>query len=136
MKEGWHNDDYLVLFEGREAEQKGQEYGIDRLLPGHHLLGLIGWDDFLLVESSSQKQFRVPTVPIDSKKKKEWLHTVDMATLKPDARFHGRVKWYVKPIVFGGDPNPGENLTWISHEDHVKAVNYWNQLYSQITGKS
>ena len=26
MNEGWYNDDYLILFEGSEIEQKGQEY--------------------------------------------------------------------------------------------------------------
>jgi len=60
MKEGWHNDDYLILFEGGEIEQKEQEYRLDHLLPGHRLLGLVGWDDFLAMESASQKLYRIP----------------------------------------------------------------------------
>ncbi len=31
MKEGWHNDDYLILFEGREVEEKEKEYGFHML---------------------------------------------------------------------------------------------------------
>ena len=132
MKEGWHNDDYLILFEGREVEQKEQEYRFERLLPGYRLLGLVSWDDFLVVEHASQKLFRIPTIPISSEQRKEWQHSVDSTVLKPDDRFHGKVKWYVKPIVFGGDPSPGENMTWISHGDHVQAVKYWNEIYSHV----
>jgi hypothetical protein len=134
MKEGWHNDDYLVLFEGAEIEQREQDYGLDRLLPGHRLLGLVGWDDFLVLETASQKLFRVPTVPIAPQQRKEWPHSVDVAALRPDVRFQGRIKWYLKPIVLGGDPNPGENMTWISHGDHVRAVKYWNDMYSHVVG--
>ena len=135
MKEGWHNDDYLILFEGREIEQKGQEYGLDRLLPGHRLLVMVGWDDFLVMDRTSQKLFRVPTIPILPQEKKEWPHSVDLGALKPDGRFQGKVKWYVKPIVFGGDPSSGGNMTWISHGDHVQAVRYWNEMYSHVAGK-
>ena len=136
MKEGWLNDDYLILFEGREIEQKEQDYGLDRLLPGHRLLGLVGWDDFLVIESASQGLFLVPTVPISPHEKREWPHSVDSTALSPDERYRGKIKWYVKPIVFGGDPSPGDNMTWISHGDHVQAVQYWNEMYSHVAGKS
>jgi hypothetical protein len=122
MKEGLHNDDYVVLFEGGEIEQKEHGYGLDRLLPGHRLLGLVGWDDFLVMEHASQNLYRVPAIPIPSQHRKEWPHSVDSTALKPDGRLQGSVEWYVKPIVFGGDRNPGENMTWISHEDHIQAV--------------
>ncbi len=28
MKESWHNDDYLILFEGSEIEEKEKDYEI------------------------------------------------------------------------------------------------------------
>jgi hypothetical protein len=65
----------------------------------------------------------------------DFQHSVDCAALKPDERLRGKVKWYVKPVVFGGDPNPGENMTWISLEDHVQAVKYWNEMYSHVAGR-
>ncbi len=118
MKEGWYNDEYLILFEGDEIQQKEQEYELGRQLPGHRLLGLVGWDDLLVSERASQKLFRVPVVPISSRQRKEWPHSVDSTALKLDGRFQGKVKWYVKPIAFGGDPNSAENgrgsLTWIT----------------------
>ena len=135
MKEGWHNDDYLILFESNEIEEKEKAYEIDRLLPGHRLLGMVGWDCFLVMDRENQRVFRVPTIPLVPKGKEEWPHEVDLAALKTDGRFHGKVKWYVKPVAFGGDPNPGENLMWISHEDHVQGVKYWNQMYAQIVRK-
>ena len=135
MKEGWHNDDYLILFEGSEIEEKEKDYEIDRFLPGCRLLGMVGWDYFLVMDRESQKVFRVPTIPIVLKEREEWTHKIDSAELKPDGRFQGKVKWYLKPVVFGGDPNPGKNLVWISHEDHVQGVKYWNQMYSDVTHK-
>jgi hypothetical protein len=52
-----------------------------------------------------------------------------MEVLLPDVRFTGRIKWYTKPIVFGGDPGPGENLSWVDHELHARLVQYWNREY-------
>jgi hypothetical protein len=135
MKEGWHNDDYLILFDGPEVEQKERDYGFARRIPGYTLLGLVGWDDFLVMERASQRLFLIPTIPVSSEQRKEWPHSIDPAALKPDERFRGKIKWYVKPILFGGDPNPGENIVWISHDDHVQAVRYWNEMYSHVCGK-
>jgi len=102
MKEGWYNDDYLILFEGSEAEDKERDYEIDRLLPGHRLLGMVGWDYFLVMNRENQRVFRVPTIPLILKEKEEWPHKVDLAALKPDERFQGKVKWYLKPC-WGGN---------------------------------
>lgn len=123
MKEGWHNDDYLILFEIKEIQQKEEGYEINRFLPGYSLLGMVGWDYFLVMDRENQRLFRIPTIPIVLTEKQAWNHKIDLEALKPDGRFQGKVKWYLKPIVFGGDPNPGNNMTWISHEDHVQAMN-------------
>ena len=71
MKEGWHNDDYLILFEGSEIEEKEKDYEIDRFLPGCRLLGMVGWDYFLVMDRENQKVFRVPTIPIVLKEGEE-----------------------------------------------------------------
>jgi len=52
--------------------------------------------------------------------------------LNPDARFSGKIKWYVKPIVFGGDAGVGENLVWVSHEEHAQLVKFWNDKYRTL----
>lgn len=132
MREGWYNEDYLILFEHHEIEQKEKAYGLDSLLPGYRLVGLVGWDDFLVMERESQRLFRVPTVPISAQKKREWRDSVDSGVLKSDPRFQGKIKWYVKPIIFGGDPGSGANMIWISHETHIQAVKFWNEAYTRI----
>ncbi|MCP3931811.1 MAG: hypothetical protein GY705_22275 [Bacteroidetes bacterium] len=133
MKEGWHNDDYLILFEGEEIEEKGKEYEIDRFLPGHLLFGLLGWDDFLVLDKQTEIMYHVPTVPLVEKEKEPWSENVDVSILQPDERFEGKIKWYVKPIIFGGNPKIEENMTWISHQDHVAAVKYWNKIYIDVS---
>jgi hypothetical protein len=135
MKEGWHKDEYLTIFEGSEIEDREKEYGIDQLLPGHRLLGLIGWDDFLVLDQREQKVFRVPTIPARLEERSEWDEQIDPEALEKDERYKGKIKWYVKPIIFGGDPNPGENLIWIDHQQHPELVRYWNQMYTEVSGR-
>jgi hypothetical protein len=33
----------------------------------------------------------------------------EQVTLEPDPRFAGKIKWYVQPLVFGGDAEAAEN---------------------------
>jgi hypothetical protein len=49
--------------------------------------------------------------------------------LESDDRFAGKIKWYVKPIRFGGDPTAKDNMKWLSRDDHVQAVRWWNKFY-------
>jgi len=49
-----------------------------------------------------------------------------------DPRFEGKIKWYVKPIVFGGDPNVGDNLKWLNQEQYAQLVKWWNDKYRSL----
>ena len=73
MKEGWHNDDYLILFEGSEIEEKEKDYEIDRLLPGHRLVGMVGFDEPLFRRS---RDARCSLVPVLSLRRSEVPGTV------------------------------------------------------------
>lgn len=130
MNEGWLNDDYLIFFSEAEIEDALKKYGISESLPGYVLLGLRGWDDFI-VRDSSGKIYCVPTVPIDKQYLKE-QELPKSATLKADSRFKGKIKWYVKPLVFGGNPNEKDNLTWVTHEQHSQLVVWWNNQYRTL----
>jgi hypothetical protein len=130
MNEGWLNDEYLILFSGSEIEDASKKYGIAQTLLGYTVLGLLGWDDFI-VRDPSGKTYSVPTVPIDKKYLKE--HKLPQTvTLEADGRFKEKIKWYVKPLVFGGDPNDEENLTWVTHEQHAQLVVWWNNQYRAL----
>jgi hypothetical protein len=132
MKEGWYNDHYLVLFdEQEEAARMAESYGIAQYLPGYSLVGISGWDNFV-VQDAQHQLFIVPTVPMDSQHLSPIALPIDSRALKPDGRFQKKIKWYVQPIVFGGDPQAEHNMTWLSIEQHTEAVRWWNRKYCEI----
>jgi hypothetical protein len=127
LQEGWHGDDYIILFNEPEMVQVSAGYGIAEFLSGHVIVGLRGWDDFI-VRDERGSMFSIPTVPLEAM----YLSPFSLPKeprLKADPRFSGRIKWYVKPLVFGGDPHLGENVIWISQEQHAQLVRWWNALY-------
>jgi hypothetical protein len=48
MLEGWHDDDYLILFDESEVAAASDRCEVLRLLPGFKVLGLRSWDDFIV----------------------------------------------------------------------------------------
>lgn len=134
MIEGWHNDDYLLLFE-EAAARMTELYGVREYLPGYTAVGLRGWDDFILADAQS-RSFILPTVPLELKYLEPFSTAIDRAAIQPDARFTGKVKWYVKPILFGGDPAAKDNMAWISFEQHAELVRWWSKLYRESITKN
>jgi hypothetical protein len=131
MTEGWHGEDYLVIFETSDVDAVSECYGISAQLPGYRIVGLRGWDDFI-VRNSQGQTYTVPTVPLDSQYLKPFKLPEDISTLQSDERFTGKIKWYVKPVVFGGDPAIGENVRWLNQEQHAQFVKWWNAQYSAL----
>ncbi len=132
MIEGWQDSDYLLLFEEQnEAVAMTERYGLERLLPGYTILGMKGWDDFILRDCNNQL-FTIPTVPIDKQYLQSFCLSIDLSTLVPDERLRNKIKWYIKPLVFGGDPKSEENIAWISLDQHVEAVAWWNHMYRDL----
>ena len=110
-------------------------------MPGYTLVGLKGWDDFI-VRDLSGAALTVPTVPLSS----EYLEPYDVPSgsgertsdggLPPlDGQGRGKIKWYVKPLIFGGDPSLGENLIWVTLEEHAELVRWWNRLRRELVQK-
>jgi hypothetical protein len=130
MIEGWYGDDYLVLFEER-APALERAYGLTAALPGYRLVGLRSWDDFI-VEDSTGARFTIPTVPLLPEHLAPFTVPASAGTSKPDDKLRGRIKWYITPIVFGGDPNPGDNVRWITIEEHAQLVTWWNRKYHDV----
>ena len=85
MIEGWHGNDYLVLFE-EEAPRMSELYGLGKELPGYAVVGLRGWDDFIVVDEQ-QRLFTLPTVPIEPKRLELFPTSIDRLAIKPDSRF-------------------------------------------------
>lgn len=132
MIEGWLDDEYLVLYEDSELAAVSDQREISRWLPGFQVLGLRGWDDFI-VRDSTGRTYTVPAVPILQQHLSPYALPRDSSRLKPDENVRGQIKWNVQPVVFGGDPTSYENMTWLSHEQHIQAVKWWNERYRSIT---
>ena len=131
MIEGWCGDNYLVLFEENAASLE-DGYGFAEYLPGYCLVGLRGWDDFI-VQDISGGLFTVPTVPL-SKDYLEPLKPEDIrGEIEPEPQLMNKIKWYIQPLIFGGDGKLGDNVTWLTLEQHTKAVKWWNAMYRDLT---
>jgi hypothetical protein len=131
MIEGWLEDQYLVIFDDDEVDAATDRYECRRFLPDFEVVGLVGWDD-LLVRDPSGTTFRVPSVPLIEDHLSSWVLPSDLSSLETDDRFIGRIKWYLKPVMFGGDPESKENLVWLTHEQHGEAVTWWNNKYREV----
>ncbi|MEM6821526.1 MAG: hypothetical protein AAF558_06265 [Verrucomicrobiota bacterium] len=131
MIEGWQNDDYYILFDDQhESIEMTDRYSFSDYLPGHIVTGLIGWDDF--ITRSDNSYFRVPTIPLVPEYLESYEFKIDLANFEDDPKVRGKIKWYVKPLIFGGDPEEDENTTWIDLDSHVDAVKYWNNMYKDL----
>jgi hypothetical protein len=135
MKEGWFGDDYLVVFVDDEAADAAERYETSRYVNGFQIIGLIGWDDFILRDSAGGI-FRGPTIPLDPKSFSPLSLPWDQLNLRSDERFTGKVKWYTKPLVFGGDARAGGNLVWVDHPTHSHLIKWWNAKYRSIRERS
>jgi len=128
MHEGWHHNDYLILFSEPEAADASLRYGVAQWLPGFSAVGLRSWDN-LIVKNSATETFSVPVVPMQAQYLSPFALPPADTVLRGDERFTGKIKWYAKPIVFGGAPDRSENLVWVSYDEHVKLVSSWNEKY-------
>lgn len=132
MLEGWQDEHHFILFEERELHEVQFRYAISVYLPGYEIVGLRGWDDFL-VRNQAGGLFTVPTVPLAASQLRSFASLPSPESLEVDERFIGKIKWYVKPIVFGGDPGISENLIWVDHTTHGQLVRLWNEQYTLTT---
>lgn len=130
MREGWFENKYLILFEPDEIDSTSRRYSFPKLLPGYRLLGIRDWDDFI-VEDSEGQVFTVPTVPLAENHRVAYQLPKAEQELLADAQFTGKIKWYVKPLVFGGDSSH-QNQTWINHDQHAQMVCFWNDVYRSV----
>jgi hypothetical protein len=64
MNEGWSASDYLAVCESDEEIQRlTSAYDVSSRLPGFRFVGMKGWDD-LVVSDSSGQLFTNPAVPM------------------------------------------------------------------------
>jgi hypothetical protein len=132
--EGWYGSDHLILFSETEIASVSDRYAVLQFLPGYKVIGLRGWDDFILQDSNGAT-YCAPTVPAVAEHLSAYALPPASTMLRPDDRFQGKIKWYVKPIVFGGDPQSQANVIWVSYDQHAELVKYWNGLYRSLKSR-
>lgn len=132
MTQGWLGDDYYILFTAAEAELEAERYGMTEWIPGCALVGLKSWDDFL-VRDGERGVFTVPVVPLD-RRYLQPAQPPSTDSLTRDQRLEGKLRWWVKPLAFGGDARDLSNTTWVSPEQHVQLVRWWNEQYRAHAG--
>jgi hypothetical protein len=133
VKEGWWKGSYYILFDDGEVQQMTALYGIERYLPGYTLIGLKGWDDFI-VGDARKSVYAVPTVPVSPRHLEALETPTAREALERDPKWEGKIKWWITPIVFGGNPKDESNVDWISLEQHVQLVRWWNDKYGSTVG--
>jgi hypothetical protein len=131
VTEGWWKDSYFILFDENEIRDRTEGYGISLYLPGYEIVGLMGWDDFI-VRDARQVLHLVPTVPLGPKYLRTLAAPIVREVLERDPRWEGRIKWWLKPIVFGGDPKDEGNVTWVTPMQHAQLVRWWNDQYQSM----
>ncbi|HEY8185052.1 MAG TPA: hypothetical protein VIF64_03225 [Pyrinomonadaceae bacterium] len=134
MREGWLGDKYIVLFE-EQASSLEEAYGFFGFLPGFRLIGLHGWDDFL-VEDSGGNLFTVDTVPLLKERIRSFIFEESLDRLISDDRLRGKIKWYVQPLVFSGNPALESNVDWITLAQHTQLVQWWNKKYRELASEA
>ena len=130
MTEGWFNFDYVVLFSETERIARSMDYKIAKYLPGFTLIGLYDWDYFLVTDSEGLL-YSVPSLPLDVNST-EKFSLPENILLETDERYTGKIKWYLKPLILGGNPSENRNLAWVSLELHADLVVWWNEKYKLI----
>ena len=133
MNEGWHNDDYLILLNEDERSKAMASYDFERFIPGYQFVGLKGWDEFIVVDPAGDLHV-IPTVPLNASQAVPYVLPQSIS-LQADSRFKNKIKWYLKPLVFGGSPTDDANLAWLSHAQHAEVVRWWNDQYRQATAQ-
>jgi len=130
MKSGWLNDNHYNLFDSIEIENLTSKYELEKYIPNYKLIGLIGWDDFIIFKNNFY--YKIPTVPIYEKYLEE-IEMIDyLIELENEKENQNKIKWYTKPLIFGGDPCDPKNIKWINIEQHSQLVSYWNKIYFNI----
>ena len=128
MIEGWNNGEHFILFDSEETSEATHRYRLRAILPEYVIVGLKGWDEFIL-RSPEGELFSVPTVPLIPEYMAP-LTSEPPSNLEPGEQA-GKIKWHIQPIVFGGSPDLGENVIWVDHLTHSDLVYWWNQKYRE-----
>lgn len=130
MNSGWNDEIFYNLFEDNEIKMFNQKYILTNKPNEYKIIGLYFWDDFIV--SKGQELVKIPTIPFDLKYEEKIEINLENIHLDNDKKINNYIKWYNKPLIFGGSPELDDNIQWINIEHHIELVNFWNKKYREI----
>lgn len=74
----------------------------------------------------------VPTLPYSAKHLAPLKLAIDAQRVVAYERVHGKRKWYRKPRMLGGSTSDESILMWVTLDQHVKLVKWWNDRYQKL----
>jgi hypothetical protein len=128
MTEGWIDNTYYIFFDSIEETAVTLAYHLGEYLPGFFLTGIKGWDELILRDSSG-KHFLIPSLPLDKRFLEQYDFKIDPKKIITDDKLTGKIRWYIKPLIFGGDAVSEANILWVNLAKHQELVIFWNDLF-------
>ena len=55
---------------------------------------------------------------------------------KNRGRAAGMELFEIKPVIVGGDPVDPKNKTWLTRQQHIEAVRYWNRVIRDLRNQT
>lgn len=60
---------------------------------------------------------------------------IDKARRSGEGRPLGMELFDIKPVILGGNPTDLRNKTWLTRQQHIEAVRYWNRIIRELREK-
>ena len=128
MNHFWINKEHYNILSTEESAR--YEVVLKKYINKFRVIGIVGWDNFILSDGSNH--FSIPTVPVDQKYLKELEYPDLKPMTKSEQSEHSKIKWYLTPLIFGGSPDSESNIAWVTIDEHIKLITFWNQKYFEI----
>jgi hypothetical protein len=147
--EGFIGDNYLILWKTEELSKFHRECEIDQYAPSLLLIGSDGGGEGYGFDTrdATMPVVRVPFVGLDLRYVtpvatsftdllvqlgKRRLTTSNTSAQHGQARPIGLELFEITPVILGGDPIDLKNKTWLSRQQHIEAVRYWNRVIREL----
>lgn len=138
-REGWLGDVYVRVYAPSSRRSVAALYEMEKFLPHHEPWG--SWGGDALCHAQDGKFYRVPWIPLSAAYCQEVyagigeLHKAltNLHEATPAYEHFGKEVHFIKPLVFGGDPNDPTNVAMIDQKAHAEICCFWNGVHARMS---